>query len=349
MTNEKSLGGSDAEALTSCSPDQPNAENIAQSAVLSEAATPASRKGVGTTIHGKRSRDRNSQLSELGRAALDYASRGIQVFPCWPGSKKPATPNGFKDATSDLATIKAWWTKNPECNVALSPEAASWCVVDLDGGEVGEASWAKLQAEYGAAPSSHEVRTPSGGRHIYFCGSLPPSTSTIAPKVDTRGTGSYVLVPPSVVDERGEPNKPEKWGSYRSSAAPWDQLIADVPRWLVDLFGASAATARYRPSRVPLALSVGISAEVVAAELKRQAQRVAEALPGTRNATLFKAAADLGELVGAGALRRGYADALLEAAAELSGLIDDDGIGSARATIDSGLNRGMAKPRGSAQ
>jgi hypothetical protein len=42
--------------------------------------------------------------------ALDLAAnRGIPVFPCKP-DKTPATPHGFKDATTDLAQIEAWFS-----------------------------------------------------------------------------------------------------------------------------------------------------------------------------------------------------------------------------------------------
>jgi Bifunctional DNA primase/polymerase, N-terminal len=46
-------------------------------------------------------------------AALRYANRGIPVFPCSPLDKKPLTPHGFKDATTDEAQIRAWWTQWP--------------------------------------------------------------------------------------------------------------------------------------------------------------------------------------------------------------------------------------------
>jgi putative DNA primase/helicase len=48
-------------------------------------------------------------------------------------------------------------------------------------------------------------------------------------------------------------------------------------------------------------------------------------------------------LVEAGILRRGFADAALECAAEECGLVRDDGLASVHATIDSGLRRIPAK------
>ena len=44
-------------------------------------------------------------------AALDYAHKGIPVFPCDPRTKRPLTPNGFKDATVDEKQIRLWWGK----------------------------------------------------------------------------------------------------------------------------------------------------------------------------------------------------------------------------------------------
>lgn len=162
----------------------------------------------------------STEISVLHQAARDYALSGIPVFPCIEGGKAPAVENGFKDATTDLAQIDAWWTRNPNYNIAIEPARVGWCVIDLDP-PVGEESWAELIAEHGSPPDTFEVRTPRGGRHIYFAGELGPTVSKLGKKIDTRGRGSYVLVPPSRVGEDG--------ASYEVSR---DVVVAPLPAWI---------------------------------------------------------------------------------------------------------------------
>ena len=52
--------------------------------------------------------------------ALKYAARGISVFPCWPATKEPACRHGFKDATTNPATIRRWWVANDSYNIAIA-------------------------------------------------------------------------------------------------------------------------------------------------------------------------------------------------------------------------------------
>ena len=47
-----------------------------------------------------------SNQTVLKQAALEYAACGFSVFPLIPGEKKPATKNGFKDATTDSNQIE---------------------------------------------------------------------------------------------------------------------------------------------------------------------------------------------------------------------------------------------------
>ena len=147
----------------------------------------------------------SSQKSPRHRTALAYAEQGIPVFPCVVNGKEPATAHGFHDATTDADQINSWWAE-ADYNLGLCPEDAGWCVVDPDqgNGKAGETTWAGLLAEFGDPGQTYTVRTPRGGRHIYFSGSLPGTVgglrNGLGPDVDTRGIGSYVVLPPSVIN-----------------------------------------------------------------------------------------------------------------------------------------------------
>lgn len=137
-------------------------------------------------------------MSALHDAARNFAQAGIPVFPCLPNDKRPACANGFHDATTNLTQIDAWWTDNPNYNLALCPETAGWSVIDIESD--GLAYWNTHTPE--VVPATYTVRTPRGGQHLYFEGSLPSSVRKLFPgqPIDTRGAGGYVLAPPSIVN-----------------------------------------------------------------------------------------------------------------------------------------------------
>jgi len=135
------------------------------------------------------------------RTALALARRGQAVFPCKPGAKEPATAHGVKDATTDLGVIETWWHTNPDYNVAIATGTISGVfVADIDGVDA-EAELRKLEAEHGELPPTVEAIT-ARGRHVYFSmpvdADLRNSTGRIAPGIDVRANGGYVLAPPSV-------------------------------------------------------------------------------------------------------------------------------------------------------
>lgn len=135
-------------------------------------------------------------------AALYYAQVGLPVFPCRVGEKRPATAHGCLDATTDADQIRDWWTRTPEANVAIAT-GHRFDVVDVDGME-GQASRASLWGEVFAdvdAESVGKVLTPSpGGMHIYVASDGTPNGTHLAPSVDYRGAGGYVVAPPSITD-----------------------------------------------------------------------------------------------------------------------------------------------------
>ena len=134
-------------------------------------------------------------------AALEYAARGWHVFPCRAGEKIPATAHGFKDATTDPETIRAWWTASPSANVAMpTGKVSGLAVLDIDPRNDGDLEWQMLVAQIGE-PVAPRVRTPSGGTHLYFACPAAGLASRVGlkPGIDLKADGGYVLAPPSIV------------------------------------------------------------------------------------------------------------------------------------------------------
>ena len=124
------------------------------------------------------------------------------MFPCEPGGKRPLTPSGFWDATTDPRRVRAWWGRRPSANVGVPTGRRSGLVVlDVDRGGGGPESLAALEREHGPAPETARARTGGGGAHLFF--RYPPgrevrnSAGVLGPGLDVRGEGGYVVVPPS--------------------------------------------------------------------------------------------------------------------------------------------------------
>ena len=157
---------------------------------------------------------------------MAYAEAGIAVFPVVVDGKAPATSNGFHGATVDTDQIDRWWSE-ADYNIGFTPENGGWCVIDVDTGDgkVGAATVAALAEQGFTFPDTYEVQSPSGGRHLYYAGSLPPTQGMLknglGEDIDTRGHFSYVLAPPSVVNGK----------SYE---VLHDRDIVELPPWVAE-------------------------------------------------------------------------------------------------------------------
>jgi hypothetical protein len=141
-------------------------------------------------------------VASIRHAAMDYAAAGWPMFPCKPGSKAPATTHGFKDATTDPAVIRQWWSVVPY-NVAIATGAPGPDVVHVDDKASGNgwAAYNRLKAAGLLAGASTLVRTRSSGLHVYFAGTDQRNAAGLGgAALDFRAAGGYVLAPPSVVD-----------------------------------------------------------------------------------------------------------------------------------------------------
>ncbi len=150
----------------------------------------------------------NERMSNPSSAALalHLAGRSLPVFPCDPATKRPLTPHGFKDASTDLATVSDFWNRHPAALVGMPTGKASGVfALDLDiddatGEALGEA-WL-IRAGLSDLLQGPGAVTPSGGRHIYFradglAEGLRNTAGKAAPNVDTRGEGGYIIAPGS--------------------------------------------------------------------------------------------------------------------------------------------------------
>jgi putative DNA primase/helicase len=134
-------------------------------------------------------------LNPLLEAALAYAAKDYPVFPCV--NKKPLIKNGFHGATTDAETIKRWWARWPQASIGMptgSPSGVAVADLDKKNGKDGLAKVPHWQER-----SPVVARTPSGGAHLFHKADGAPgcTSDAIAPGIDTRGDGGYVLVPPS--------------------------------------------------------------------------------------------------------------------------------------------------------
>ena len=149
--------------------------------------------------------------------AKKYQALGWKIFPIKVKDKAPATPNGFKDSTNDLAIIEGWWSKE-DYNIGL--DLTGICVIDIDthGGVNGYASLTEFDM-----PTTITASTPTGGRHYYFKTSEEVSRKTsFRPGID-RLTNGYVLLPESTHPNGGT----YQWLPNRS---PWDLDMAELPK-----------------------------------------------------------------------------------------------------------------------
>ena len=295
--------------------------------------------------------------------ARDYAeTTGFAVFPvgsdCKPGRLAWESARsgyaGVYEATRDPEVIDAFWRRYPDANisVACGPPSGVF-VLDVDVktsagvGFDGMSDLRVLQDIYGPLPATACTSTPSGGRHIWF--SLPERRE-LSNRVhmravdhdgaewktglDVRTAGGCVPVPPSA--------KPT--GGYRWLHDPFADGFAEAPAWLLDIIDPPLPP---RPPQQPIRVSsLDRTARYVAAAVDGECRELA-GMGGNsgRNLRLFQAAANLGELVGANLLSQDMAEGALETAAQENGLWREDGPHAVRASIRSGMRKGMAHPR----
>ncbi|WP_407922315.1 bifunctional DNA primase/polymerase [Agromyces humi] len=220
-------------------------------------------------------------------AAIAFARAGVPVFPCAREEKWPLTSAGFHDASCDVHQVETWWARWPEANLAMPTGNASGVdVVDVDvKGDAGSGFPALERAAMAGLVDGElaRVRTPSGGLHLYFPAmrSRPqPCWQAAVARIDFRGTGGYVIAPPSILTTDGGR---VAYRLFSVSASDTNPVDAVALREFVD-------PRRARPSTRPAEW-----APAPALDPSRLAGWVGRLQEGERNAGLFWAACRLAE------------------------------------------------------
>ena len=258
---------------------------------------------------------------------------GVPVFPC-DDQKRPLTAHGFKDATANPDEIRRLFA-NPRAAMIGMPtgEGTGIVVIDVDVKD-GRTGMEWLNNNSHRLPQTRTIRTGSGGLHIYLRWPGQPirnSAGKIAPGIDVRGDGGYVIVPPSP-----------------GYAMADESDMAEVPDWLMPILVPPAPPERptapahaappVRPHNPDGGTHYGVAA------LDSECDAIRRAWDGSKHHTLNKAAFSIGGLVAAGELQEGFAFTELSAAlADIRHACKD--FRHAQNTLRTAFQDGMRQPR----
>lgn len=243
-------------------------------------------------------------------AASALAGLGLAVFPlhsvddvggCTCGAdcgrnagKHPRTRRGFHDASVGLEQIEAWWRQWPDANIGVATGATSgvW-VLDVDPDKGGHQSLVELELDFGKLGPTWCVETGGGGRHYWVRSLGVPLRSNaglLAPGLDVRADGGYVVVPPST-------HRCGRVYRWNEQLCPAKTPLLQAPRWLPKLLHDNS-----HKTMVPPACATGDSGK-----RGNDCRELPEMIPeGQRNTVLMRFA---------GAMRRyGFGDDAIRAA-----------------------------------
>jgi hypothetical protein len=251
----------------------------------------------------------------IAAEALRLARKGLPVFPCGP-DKRPLTPNGFKDASTDPDIVHEWGARMPDALIGV-PAGPRFVVIDLDLQHEDAQAW--LDKYRNVIPLTRTHATRSGGKHLLFAPNdkVKCTAGKLCRGVDTRGHGGYIV-----------------WWPAHGFEVLHRDVLAPVPDWVVE-----ALNPKPRPMERSSAYGITTSRICVnaptSASLRGALRVLAGAKEGERNHALFWTACRMGEAIAAGIVNEQQALDLLTITGRQVGLSDHE----IRATARSGFRR----------
>jgi hypothetical protein len=238
-------------------------------------------------------------------AALGLAGEGLPVFPCTT-NKVPTCPSGFKAATRESASVRELWRRYPGALVGVRTGAESgFDVLDLDVKHPEARAWWVEKRQ--RLPETRTHRTKSGGLHLILehATDVRCSAGRIAPGVDTRGDGGYIV-----------------WWPAAGYPVLSDLPLAPWPMWLVAMLRPPTSCRSKMTMIVPDDHGVG-----------GLVRAIVTAPVGSRNNVLFWASCRMAQRVRSKLLDPVTALVILIESARRAGISDTE----ARRTALSGL------------
>ncbi|MFD8879364.1 AAA family ATPase [Corynebacterium xerosis] len=196
--------------------------------------------------------DQTSRAAVLAWAARLQA-RGVHLFAVARRGKEPATPGGFRDATTDPEVLDGQYAAGMNLGAWLGPSGL--IVIDADtSAEVAEFRKMWEAGWFGSGPFPDPTVTTPGtgdghanGGHWWFAAAAAEHTAEMpSPAIGfkrnkgnaTGMTGNrYVLVPGSVRDDVADPTTPD----YRTTGT-----VAPAPASLVDMVAREESAQKHR-------------------------------------------------------------------------------------------------------
>ena len=158
--------------------------------------------------------------SVLLQAALRLQEKGLSVIPI----KRDKTPllsswKEYQERQASKEEIESWFKNNIPDGIALVTGKISGIVV-LDVEHDGDTTGLEI-------PNTPTVKSGGGGKHFYFKypeTGIKNATRILGRKIDIRGDGGYIVVPPSL----------HLSGNHYEWEIDLDKLpLAEVPKWMV--------------------------------------------------------------------------------------------------------------------
>jgi hypothetical protein len=290
-----------------------------------------------------------SGQADLVEAALEYAGRGIPVFPCRADTKRPLTTHGFKEASTDPEQIRSWWRRWPNAMLACptGPVIGAW-VLDIDDSVA-------FEAACDIPPPATRKSMTGKGYHLWFRWDDATPVRNVQrsvkgwpfpklPGAETRGEGGYVILPPS----RHPNGRTYEWES--------DEPAAAAPAGLLEIIRAGPQVSHEveqidsTPPRdlLTTAVRAGTDSAYGLAALTAECAAISSARAGAQEKALNDGALKIGGLVGGGCVSFEIALAQLIAAGFRLTSHDADDPWTAQqitAKVERGLRDGMRSPR----